>query len=98
MVRYTDYVIARGLINVVDDWYDSSDDRDVWIPTPSMKFMYMEHAFDPFGPSGIFLKAFPLIIAGVSSLGLIDNLPFVDFSNPYHAIGMIVCSLLIYYS
>lgn len=62
-VFYTDYVMAKGLSSVVDDWYKNLDNQQVWLPRRLFKLSEIEEFYDPFGALSHATTFFPPIIA-----------------------------------
>lgn len=95
-VKYTNYVMAKGLISVVDDWYQNLDEMSTWIPSKNLKFIYAEEAYDQFGPMWIFLKIFPLLASAAVLFGASKHVPSDWLSNATYLTGGFLFSLLLY--
>lgn len=95
--RYTNYVMAKGFVSMVEDWYRNLRQRDVWLPAPKMKFLYMDQAYDPFGPTWIFLKIFPLLTVSLVGMGLSRFIDASILEDP-RMLGLFFCLAIVLFA
>ncbi|WP_171209565.1 MULTISPECIES: hypothetical protein [unclassified Ruegeria] len=62
-IRYTNYLVAKGVVGVVDDWYENLKDIELWNPPRFLRLISDDGIYDRFGLPSIFLKVFPVLAA-----------------------------------
>ena len=93
-VKYSNYLVAKSLVGIVDDWYDGVQRIELYKPRTWLNKFLMWRPYSDFSVATGFLKSFPLLISFLAMLGLVRLQVFGDQANTpvfhYAFIGVLV--------
>lgn len=96
-VRYTNYLVAKSLVDVFDEWFASLEELEQHNRNPAIEFIATDHPFDDYSPRKQLVRWVPIILALFIIHGFLVNEAFAQWrealSLPSIALlGAVICA------
>lgn len=85
LIKYNNYVVAKGCVNLVEEWYSNTSSAEIWCPSTPIALFSRESIYEPGTYGNIIWTLIPVVLSTPIVFGILRKHVDLNLAEPLDA-------------